>query len=324
MAVYLLTFLIFVVTMGLLISAIYFMFEAPAEKKRMRVRLEGIQQSAIDPTSSTERDLLREEVFKQMPALSRALLELPLLGPLQLAMQQGAVKISPEMLLLSAFGLGFFAFLISLLFYMPLLAAFGLGAGAALLPFAVIAYKRSSRLSRFEEQFPEAIDMLARAVRAGHAFTTGLDLIGKELAEPVAGEFRTTYEQQNFGLPLKEALHNLAVRVPLPDVRFFVTALQIQRESGGNLAEILDNLSTVIRERFKILRQVRVFTAHGRMTLYILMVLPPGFALLMYMANPAYMDRLFTDPAGREAIGVGAALQVIGFFIIRKIIRIKV
>jgi len=324
MAVYLLTFLIFVVTIALLISAIYFVFEAPAQKKRMRVRLEGIQQSAIDPSSSVEGDLLREEVFKQMPALSRALLELPLLSRLQLAMQQGAIRMTPEMLLLSAFGLGFFAFLIALLFYVPLFLAFGLGAAAAAIPFAVVAYKRSARLSRFEEQFPEAIDMLARAVRAGHAFTTGLDLIGKELGEPVAGEFRTTYEQQNFGLPLKEALHNLAVRAPLPDVRFFVTALQIQRESGGNLAEILDNLSAVIRERFKILRQVRVFTAHGRMTLYILMVLPPGFAVLMYMANPGYMSRLFTDPAGREAIAVGAALQFVGFFIIRKIIRIKV
>jgi tight adherence protein B len=161
-------------------------------------------------------------------------------------------------------------------------------------------------------------------VRAGHAFTTGLELIAKEMPDPLAREFRITYEQQNFGMPLKEALQNLSVRMPLPDVFFFTSALQIQRESGGNLGEILDNLATVIRERFKIQRQVRVVTAQGRMTLYMLMGLTPGFALLMYLRNPKYIGRLFTDPLGQKALGVTLALQVIGLLIIRKIIRIKV
>jgi len=324
MAVYILTLMIFVVTMALSISAIYFLFQAPAEKKRMRVRLEGIQQSAIDPTGSAEGDLLRDEVFKQMPALSRALMELPVLGRLQLAMQQAAIKMRPEILLLISFAVAFFVFLILLMAYTPLLLALALGAVAGSVPLAVVAYRRSRRLSKIEEQFPESIDMLARAVRAGHAFTTGLELIAKELPEPVSGEFRITYDQQNFGLPVKDALHNLAVRVPLPDVRFFVTALQIQRESGGNLAEILDNLSAVIRERFKILRQVRVFTAQGRMTLYILMGLPPGFTLMMFALNRSYMMPLFTETSGHWALGLAASAQLIGFLIIRRIIRIKV
>ena len=324
MAVYILTFMVFVITMALSISAIYFLFLAPAEKKQMRVRLDSIQQSAIDPNSSTGGDLFREEIFKQVPALSRVLLEMPLLGRLQLAMQQGAITMRPEMLVLASLALGFFVFLISLLAYVPLLLAFGLGVAAGSVPLAVVAYRRSRRLSKIEEQFPESIDMLARAVRAGHAFTTGLELIAKELPEPVSGEFRITYDQQNFGLPVKDALHNLAVRVPLPDVRFFVTALQIQRETGGNLAEILDNLSAVIRERFKILRQVRVFTAQGRMTLYILMGLPPGFTLMMYALNRTYMMPLFTETAGHWALGLAATAQLLGFLIIRKIIRIKV
>ena len=140
---------------------------------------------------------------------------------------------------------------------------------------------RTKRFQKFEEKFPEAIDTLARAVRAGHAFTTALEMIANEVAEPVAGEFRQLYEEQKFGLPVRDALLNLADRVPLVDVKFFVTAVMLQRETGGNLAEILDNLSYVIRERFKILRQVRVHTAQGRLTMVLLMALPPTIVVIM-------------------------------------------
>ena len=174
-------------------------------------------------------------------------------------------------------------------------------------------------------------------MRAGHAFTTALELIAQELPEPVAGEFRITYEQQNFGMPLREALHNFTVRVPLSDVSFFVSALQVQRESGGNLAEILDNLAFVIRERFKILRQVKVFTAQGRMTLYLLTGLGPGAAALMLLVNPEYIGRFFKDPQpkvgifllgqvplGSVMIGFAILLQIVGYLVIRKIIKIRV
>ncbi len=143
------------------------------------------------------------------------------------------------------------------------------------MPYAYAAHMRTKRFQKFEEKFPEAIDTLARAVRAGHAFTTALEMIANEVSEPVAGEFRQLFEEQKFGLPVRDALLNLADRVPLVDVKFFVTAVMLQRETGGNLAEILDNLSYVIRERFKILRQVRVHTAQGRLTMVLLMALPP-------------------------------------------------
>ena len=155
---------------------------------------------------------------------------------------------------------------------------------------------RTKRFQKFEEKFPEAIDTLARAVRAGHAFTTALEMIANEVAEPVAGEFRQLYEEQKFGLPVRDALFNLADRVPLVDIKFFVTAVMLQRETGGNLAEILDNLSYVIRERFKILRQVRVHTAQGRLTMVLLMALPPT-VVIMLILNPG----LHPSPLHRSA-----------------------
>jgi tight adherence protein B len=149
-------------------------------------------------------------------------------------------------------------------------------------------------------------------------------MIANELAEPVAGEFRQLYEEQKFGLPVRDALVNLTERVPLVDVKFFVTAVMLQRETGGNLAEILDNLSHIIRERFKILRQVRVHTAQGRLTMVLLMALPPTIVVLMQILNPGFIQPLFTDPLGHTLIVAGITLQTLGYFVIRRIIRIQV
>jgi tight adherence protein B len=202
------------------------------------------------------------------------------------------------------------------------------GAAGALLgffvPYAYASHMRTKRFQKFEEKFPEAIDTLSRAVRAGHAFTTALEMIASELAEPVAGEFRQLYEEQKFGLPVRDALINLTERVPLVDVKFFVTAVMLQRETGGNLAEILDNLSYVIRERFKILRQVRVHTAQGRLTMVLLMALPPTIVVIMQLLNPGFIHPLFADPLGHTLIVAGITLQTLGYFVIRKIIRIQV
>ncbi|PYX38864.1 MAG: hypothetical protein DMG81_10655, partial [Acidobacteria bacterium] len=192
------------------------------------------------------------------------------------------------------------------------------------LPYSFASYKRSKRFDEFEELFPQAIDTLARAVRAGHAFTTALEMISDEIAEPVATEFRKLFEEQKFGLPVREALANLVDRVPLVDVKFFVTAVMLQRETGGNLAEILDNLSYVIRERFKIMRQVRVYTAQGRLTMLLLMGMPPIIVMGMMFMNPQFIKPLFTDPIGHFMLVIGIALQTVGYFVIRKIIRIQV
>jgi tight adherence protein B len=161
-------------------------------------------------------------------------------------------------------------------------------------------------------------------VRAGHAFTTGLEMIAKECAEPLAGEFRTTFEEQNFGLPLRDALLNMSERVPLIDVRFFVTALLIQKETGGNLAEILDGLSRVIRDRFRIYREVRVKSAHGRLTAGILIALPILLAITLSVLNPDYMKVLFEDPKGPYVLGIAGGMQLIGSIILWKIIHFEV
>jgi tight adherence protein B len=192
------------------------------------------------------------------------------------------------------------------------------------IPYGYASHMRTKRFQKFEEKFPEAIDTLSRAVRAGHAFTTALEMIATELAEPVASEFRQLYEEQKFGLPVRDALVNLTERVPLVDVKFFVTAVMLQRETGGNLAEILDNLSYVIRERFKILRQVRVHTAQGRLTMVLLMALPPTIVVFMLILNPGFIRPLFADPLGHILVVGGVTLQTLGYFVIRKIIRIQV
>jgi tight adherence protein B len=191
-------------------------------------------------------------------------------------------------------------------------------------PFGVISFKRRRRLRRFEERFPEALDLLGRAVRAGHAFTTGMEMIAKESPEPIAFEFRKTFEEQNFGLPLRDALLNMTERVPLVDVRFFVTALLVQKETGGNLAEILDNLARVIRDRFRIYREVRTKTAQGRLTAMILIALPPVMMGVLGVINPSYLRVLFEDPKGPTVLAIAGTLQLIGSAIIWKIIHIEV
>jgi tight adherence protein B len=194
----------------------------------------------------------------------------------------------------------------------------------ALMPYSYASWRRTRRFQKFEEIFPEAIDTLARAVRAGHAFTTALELISNEVGEPIATEFRKLYEEQKFGLPVRDALMNLTERIPLVDVKFFVTAVMLQRETGGNLAEILDNLSYVIRERFKIMRQVRVYTAQGRLTMLLLMGLPPLIITAMLFLSPQFVHPLFSDPIGHSLIVVGITLQTVGYFVIRRIIQIQV
>jgi len=185
-------------------------------------------------------------------------------------------------------------------------------------------HRRSSRLKRFEEQFPEALDLLSRAIKAGHAFQTAMGMVADELPEPVGPEFKKSFDQQNFGLPLKDALNELAERVPILDVKFFVTAVLIQRETGGNLAEILDNLAHVVRERFKILRQVRVHTAHGRFTGYVLLALPAALGVVLAWMNPDHMDLLFKEKMGQMMIMAAIVMQTVGYFWIRQVIKIEV
>jgi tight adherence protein B len=202
-----------------------------------------------------------------------------------------------------------------------------LGAMAALLtmilPYALLWWLRNKRLAKFEEHFPEAVDLIARTLRAGHAFTTGLRMAADELPEPVAGEFRLLHDQQNYGLPLTDGLKAFARRVPIIDARFFVTAVLTQREAGGNLAEVLDNLTAVIRERFRIKRQLRVITAHGRLTGLVLASLPPALAVFLMIRIPEHFRVLIDDPSGVRMILVAISLQLLGAFLIHKITKVE-
>jgi tight adherence protein B len=201
----------------------------------------------------------------------------------------------------------------------------GLAGALALgfLPYLYVRRAMNKRIRKFEEQFPEAVDLMARALRAGHALPTGLSMVAEELPAPVGTEFRTLYEEQNFGLTLPDALRNFAARVPLLDARFFVTAVMTQREAGGNLAEVLDNLAAVIRERFKVKRQVQVISAHGRITGVVLSALPPSVAVASFVLSPGHLTVLLNDPLGVRMIETAVVMQVLGTLIIRKIVNIE-
>jgi len=203
---------------------------------------------------------------------------------------------------------------------------FGIAAAVfgAALPFLVFRSKRTRRFYKFEELLPEAIDMLGRAIRAGHPLSSGLKMVADEMAEPIGPEFRKTFDEQNFGLPLKDSLENLTLRVPLLDMKFFATAVLIQRETGGNLSEILENLAHVVRERFKILRQVRVYTAHGRLTGYVLLALPAVLAIALSFINPEHMNMLFRERMGQIMLMVAMVMQFFGFMWIRQVVKIEV
>jgi tight adherence protein B len=289
----------------------------------LRERLSTVQQ-ASERQSSEELALLRDELLSEIPALNRMLQRSPSISRLQHLLNQADVKIRAGKFLLFTLGSGaLLALAVLFLTDTPLYAGIALVMGL-FIPYFYVSFQRTRRFQKFEELFPEAIDTLARAVRAGHAFTTALELIANEMAEPVSTEFRKLFEEQKFGLPLRDALLNFAERMPIVDVKFFVTAVMLQRETGGNLAEILDNLSYVIRERFKILRQVRVYTAQGRLTMMLLMALPPIVVVVMMVMNPDFIKPLFYDKMGHAMIVAGVTLQTIGYLVIRKIIRIQV
>ncbi|MGE0407111.1 MAG: type II secretion system F family protein [Candidatus Korobacteraceae bacterium] len=295
-----------------------------AQARVLRERLSAVEQAVNREGEREEISLLRDELLSGIPALHRFLVQSERLPRLQMFLAQAGVQLRPgKFLLLSATSGMAAALFATLLVDVSAIVLLALGCGIAA-PVAVVAFWRTRRLDLFTQQFPEALDLLGRAVRAGYAFTSALEFMAVEMPEPVSGEFRRLFEEHRFGLPLRDALLNMAERVPILDVKFFATALLVQRDTGGNLAEILDKLSYVMRERFKLQRQVKTYTAQGRLTCGILMVVPPGVALAMHTMNPAFMKPLFHDPLGHFLLGTAIALQIVGFLIIRKIIQVQV
>jgi tight adherence protein B len=324
----LIALVVFVLVAVLVFAVGSFLDQRSAQARLLRGRLASVQKA--EQSTSEDLALLRDEMMSKIPALDSLLRRSERMANFQIFLEQADLKVRAGNILLlcvvSAAVVGVIGYLVAGSLP-PNQAALFVMVGIVLggtLPYSYASYRRTKRFQRFEELFPNAIDTLARAVRAGHAFTTALELIANEIAEPIASEFRKLFEEQKFGLPVRDALMNLAARVPLVDVKFFVTAVMLQRETGGNLAEILDNLSYVIRERFKIMRQVRVYTAQGRLTMMLLMGLPPVIVVVMLTTNPAFIQPLFSDPIGHTLVVAGIVLQTIGYFVIRKIIQIQV
>src|ERR1700730_5630604 len=307
------------------ILALVWMFSAvDKDQEVIRRRIESVRKAEKRGNHAIDLKLVRDELLSSVPLLNRFLLRWSWPTRFHTYLVQAGLKIKPAKILLISGIVAVLSYLMATSYNLrfPIPAVAGLAFGA--IPFGIVAWKRNRRLRKFEEHFPEALDLLGRAVRAGHAFTTGLEMIAKESPEPIATEFRAAFEEQNFGLPLRDAMLNLAERVPLVDVRFFITALLIQKETGGNLAEILDGLARVIRDRFRIFREVRVRTAQGRLTAGILIAMPIFMLCVLSILNPAYTRVLFDDPKGSLVLGAAAVMQVVGSVIIWRIIQIEV
>jgi tight adherence protein B len=305
--------------LGVAAAVIYLPPRMRARRLEQRLReVSHPDEAAPDPA------LLMERARGPLPVLDQLVGRTARGASLGRLIEQSGVRTTPSAMGVASLVTGALVALV-VAFFLPMLPVVVLaGVAGMTLPFAWLVHRRGRRFRRFEEQFPEALDLLSRAIRAGHAFQTAMGMVADEVPAPVGAEFKKTFERQNFGLPLKDAMEEMTERVPLLDVKFFVTAVAIQRETGGNLAEILDNLARVVRERFKILRQVRVFTAHGRFTGYVLMVLPAALAVVLSFINPQHMKPLFEASTGQMAIAVVIVMQSIGYFWIRQVIKIEV
>ena len=289
-------------------------------QRRVGLRLREVGPEPID----ADVTVVMQRREGPMPIVDRMLARTAPGVHLAKLIEQSGIRTTPSGVVLTSIGAAITAGLLTTLFVVQPIAPFIAFVAGLAGPYVWLLQRRSSRIKRFEEQFPEALDLMARAIKAGHAFQTALGMAADELRPPVGPEFKKTFDEQNFGLPLKEALNGLAERTMLLDVRFFVTAVAIQRDTGGNLAEILENLAHVVRERFKIRRQVRIHTAHGRFTGYVLLALPAALAVALSSISPDSMQLLFREPMGRMMLGGAVILQTIGFVWIRQVIKIEV
>lgn len=269
-------------------------------------------------------DILRDQALSAIGPLQRLLVSIRGGGALSRLIEQADVRMKPGTLVLGIAVFFVTGYLLGYAFhpgvFVPLLIAALCGA----VPVLIVMHIRSRRYRKFEAQFPDAIDLMSRAIRAGHAFNTGIKMVADDMPDPVGKEFRRVFEEQNYGLPMKHALLNLLDRVDLLDLRMFVVAVLIQRQSGGNLAELLGNIAHMIRERFRVLRQLRVHTAQAKLTGIILMCLPPVMGVITIALNYEYMKIIFEEPMGIRLLIAAAVLQLAGLVWIRKIVNIEV
>jgi tight adherence protein B len=313
----------FVLVLGIIGASYYLLILKPEEEEQsaLRKRLKGTVPAALKNVGGLQR---QDSPLSTIPIVNAVLRAGSTFSqPLQKLIDRSGMNLTVGALLLMCLCAAVAGYLLVETLSHLTLAAIVIGVTFAYLPLWFMNFMAKRRVGKFEEQFPEAIDLLARALRAGHAFTTGLSMVAEEMPEPVGTEFRLAYDRQNFGMPMAEALKSLGDRVPLLDARFFVTAVLTQREAGGNLAEVLDNLASVIRDRFKVKRQVRVITAHARITGWVLALLPPCLGVALTVLSPNHMSLLWTDPIGIKMMIVAIVLQIVGTLLIRKLVEVE-
>jgi len=305
--------------------ALYLLSSRKSDARRARLdeRLaEAIRSSAV--SSDSDVQLAREELLSEIPWLHRALLRIEITSRMKRMIDQADSQITVMKLVLFSLTAGVMAFLavsmISVSYLLMIVAA----VIATVVPFAHIAMKRKKRLNRFLQLLPDALDLMSRGLSAGHAFTEALQMVATEMPEPIATEFRKTYDEQNLGLSLKLALENLAQRMPLLDLRMCITAILIQRETGGNLSELLEKVAHTIRERFRIMEDLKTLTLSSRWSAWLLCALPIFLAIYVSIMNPDYMQVLWRDPRGHKLIAVASIMQILGMLMVKKIMTIRI
>ncbi len=308
----------------LLVEGAYLMWNTSKgpEAKRIARRLRLM--SAGTSLAGEEVSILKSRMLSETPIIERLLLQAPRVKQLDRLLEQSGLTWSVAellgvMLLLAVAGAGV-ALYFGMTFFLTLVAAVIVGA----LPIAYVFNARAKRMVKVEQTLPDALDLIGRALRAGHAFPTAVKMVSDELNDPIGGEFRILFDEVNYGVSMHTALLNLATRIPVTDLRYFVIAVLIQRETGGNLAELLDNISAIIRARLKLFGQIRVLSAEGRMSAWILTLLPIGVALVMNIVNPAFIAVLWKDPMGLRLVGGAALLMIFGIFWMWRIVKIRV
>jgi tight adherence protein B len=318
------SFLVFLFALFLVLGAYLLATQSSdAKRKKLQKRLsDALMHSAHN--EDAEVVLARNEMMSEIPWLNRALIELSAALQLKRMLDQADLHITPSRLIMFSVMAGVLAALATSVVSDLIPIWFVAGIAAASLPFVHVWWKRKKRFDAFLEHLPDTLDLMSRGLQAGHALAETLHMVSTEMPEPIATEFRKTYEEQNLGLSLKLALENLTQRIPLLDLRMCVTAVLIQRETGGNLAEILEKVAYTIRERFRIMGDLKTLTTSSRMSAWLLCALPIFVALAVTVMNPEYMSVLWKDPRGHYLIAAAMFLQVTGMLIVRKILQIRI
>jgi len=314
--------LIFVAILVSLLVGYFLIVPGMTEKKEIKKRLSLLELRTIQFEDLP--DVLKSELLSDVPTFNKVLVRFNVAVQMDKRLKQANLEMKVgTFVLISCFLFGL-ALLAGALWHWPFLITLVVGGFLFMVPTFVVNVRKNNRVKRFIQHFPEALEMFARSLRAGHSFIGAIQLVGQEMPDPIGPEFQKVFDEQNLGIPLRTALIGLTNRIDILDVKFFVTAVLIQRETGGNLAEIIDKIAYVIRERFRIQGQLKIHTAQARLTGIVLSFLPIAVASILFMISPGYMRPLWTEPEGRSMILGAVLLQVTGMLVIRKIIRIKI